>query len=234
MIRTISLSSFRRPCLTAALVITVTGSALAGFGARTVAQDGTDAATPAPPTTCIVVNASGSAEVVANTPAAEPDASPVEPVFASPVASPIASPVASPVISPMASPMADPLATDLEAVVTSLFGCLNERKYETYAQVTSDVWRGGLFGSSQRLPADQFVALAQTLPEVDTRLVSLDAVERVDADTAHAEVTWISAYQQRSAEWIFQLQDIDGIPTWIAYSQTLLPFEAPGDAEVIT
>jgi hypothetical protein len=122
---------------------------------------------------------------------------------------------------------ADPLTADLEEITNVLFGCINERNFETYASLTSDVWRGAMFGSSQRLPVDQFVALAQSLPDADNRLVSISNVERVDVDTAHAEVTWVSAYQQHTASWVFQQKEVDGVETWVLYSQRLLPVETP-------
>lgn len=230
------IAAHRHRLTTSLIALAIAGTT----AAPAFAQDGTDAATPIPPTTCKVVDASASAIPATETPAPEesPEASPVA-IPATPQASPVASPVASPAASPVAEHVHDPavaddpLATDLEASTNAVFGCLNERNFAQYAALTSDVWRGSLFGSSQRLTPEEFEIFAAGLPDIDTRLVSISRIERVDVDTVHAEVTWVAAYQQFSATWVYQLKKVDGITTWIPWSQTPLPVETPEGAYVI-
>jgi len=238
--------SLRNRVLATALAVTVTGGALGGLAAPGLAQDdGTGASTPIPPSTCLIVPA-GAGSAATPAPAASPVANePATPAIIEPEGTPvgIASPVASPAVTfgtpvtdaatPVASPVeetADPLATEIEATITSLFGCLNERHFDTYAEITSDAWRGAMFGSQDPLPAEQFVELANTLPEADHRLVGLGAVEVIDDTTVTAEVTYVSAYQLRGAAWTFSLQEVDGLETWVLERGQPMAVTAPEGA----
>lgn len=198
--------------------------------------DGTGAATPLPPTDCAIVVAQAEPAVAMpeTAPAASPETTPAAADGATPVASPVAVTLATPVASPAAAEEpVDPDASiveELQATAESLFGCLNERNFETYAQLTSDAYRGQLFGSGQPLPADQFVILAESLADADNRIVEIAAFERIDDATASVEVTYVSAYQQRTGIWTFAKETVDGLDTWVLQAEEPVPTEAPQGA----
>lgn len=199
-------------------------------------HDGTGAATPPPPTNCLIVVADAEPAV------ARPDTTPTESPGASPMIAEGATPVASPVTRDLATPVASPLAArepvdpnaplidELYATAEALFACLNERNFEVYAQLTSDAFRGQLFGSGQPLPAEQFVILAESLADADNRVVEVTAFKRLDDDTVSVEVTYVAAYQQRTGLWTFAREEIDGLDAWVLQSETVIPFDAPQGA----
>lgn len=233
--------SRRLAALAASIVIG--GSLLASVATISQAQDdGTGAAPIPPPTDCVLVAA--RAEVVlAEIPAASPVASPVAPVIASPVslqASPVVEIAGSPVV--VATPVindeaaSDPNAAvlaELQATANSIFACANERNWETYAAFTSDAFRGRQFGSNQPLPADQFVPLAETLPDVDSRILTFGNLQPIDADTVAVDITYVSANQVTSATWTFIHGRVEGLMSWILDVEVPQPVPAPAGASMI-
>ncbi|MBA2469458.1 MAG: hypothetical protein H0V37_08635 [Chloroflexia bacterium] len=220
--------TFRRRLAGAVAAACLTGGIVLGFPGQGLSQaDGTGAATP---TDCRIVNAVAE-PVVAASPAASPSATPV----ASPVTPDLATPVASPVAEAEAEP-ADPNAPLLdELTVTSaaLLACLNERNFELYAQLTSDAFRGQLFGSGQPLPADEFAVLAESFADTENRIVEVVAYERIDEVTASVDVTYVSAFQQRTGIWTFAKENVDGLDVWVLQGEELIPSNIPEGAATI-
>ena len=226
--------------------LTIGGSLLASVATIGMAQDdGTGAAPIPPPTDCVLVAA--RAEVVIPDALASPAASPVVPP-AAPDATPQASPIASPVVEvagtpvTVATPVVDDIASsdpnaavlaELQATANSIFACLNERNFETYAAFTSDSFRGRLFGSNEPLPASQFVPLAETLPDVDSRILEFDNLQVIDPDTVAVDITYVSANQVVSATWTFVHGRVEGLQSWILDREVPQPVRAPAGASMI-
>jgi hypothetical protein len=224
------------------------GSILASVATIGVAQDdGTGAAPIPPPTDCVLVPARAEVVVPAS-PGASPVASPVAPESTPsdpiPVASPIASPgdevagtpvtVATPVVDEAAA--SDPNAAvlaELQATANSIFACLNERNFETYAAFTSDAFRGRMFGSNEPLPASQFVPLAETLPDVDSRILTFDNLQVIDPDTVAVDITYVTANQVVGATWTFIHGRVQGLQSWILDREVPQPVRAPEGAGMI-
>ncbi len=220
----------------ATVAMSLVGGIVLGLPSLGNAQnDGTGAATPLPPTDCLIViaDAKPAGAVTGNPPAASPVASPVAAGSATPIASPVTSDLATPVASPVAADPNAPLLDELYATSEALFACLNERNFEIYAQLTSDAFRGQIFGSDQPLPADQFVILAESLAVADNRIVEITAFEQLDAATVSVEVTYISAYQQRTGLWTFSKETVDGLDAWVLQSETVIPTAVPDGAAAI-
>ncbi|MDQ3655907.1 MAG: alanine and proline-rich secreted protein Apa, partial [Chloroflexota bacterium] len=199
----------------ASTAISMVGGLFLGLAGASGAQnDGTGAATPLPPTDCriMIVGAEPADATAVESPAASPVASPVTANPASPMASPVTGDLATPIASPVAAESsADPnapLIDELYATSEALFACLNDRNFETYAQLTGDAFRGQLFGSDQPLSADEFVILAESLADADNRIVEVTAFERIDDATVSVEVTYVSAYQQRTGIWTFSMENV--------------------------
>jgi hypothetical protein len=234
--------TLRHRILAASLAVTVAAGVLTGFASIGNAQDdGTGASTPPPPTTCLIVPATATSPTPEASPVASPDSDTATPVVdaATPAASPVmffGTPAASPVIgeaTPAADTPVDPLLDDLRSTTDALFGCLNERKFDTYAQITSDTWRGALFGSVEPLPAAQFVELAAILPDADHRILEISDVTFVDDSTVTARVTYVSAYQQRAGIWTFSREEVDGIQTWVLDREEPVAVAPPAGAATI-
>ncbi len=223
-----------RQRLTAVTVaMALAGGVALGLQAPGGAQnDGTGAATPRD---CVIVNAvaepltnEAPATLTPAPPAATPDASPVTDGFATPVASPAASPVADVPADPNA-----PLIEELTATSNALFACLNESNFTVYAQLTSDAFRGQIFGSDEPLPADEFVVLAESLADADNRILDVTAYERIDDATASVEVTYVSASQQRTGVWTFAKDTVDDIEAWVLQREMVIPTAVPEGAATI-
>jgi uncharacterized cupredoxin-like copper-binding protein len=179
------------------------------------------------------------------TPVASPvvdEATPVV-VAASPAASPLVD-TATPVIdgaTPMASPVAETapagpdaqVMEDVTGVVTALVSCLNERDFETYAALTSDLWRGAMFGIDEPLEADLFVDLAEVQEATETRLLDVSNLQVVDESTVTVDVTYVNASQLRTSRWTLSHERVQGLPTWVLQSGEGLPVQAPEGASVI-
>ncbi len=226
----------------------VGGSLLASVVTIGAAQDdGTGAAPIPPPTDCVLVAA--RAEVVLpGLPSASPVASPVVPDAGPAVGTAEASPIASPVVEvagtpvTVATPVVDDVASsdpnvavlaELQATANSIFACLNERNFETYAAFTSDAFRGRLFGSNEPLPASQFVPLAETLPDVDSRILTFDNLQVIDPGTVSVDITYVSANQVMSATWTFIHCRVEGLQSWLLDLEAPRPVIAPEGAGMI-
>lgn len=224
----------RRRLAAATVVISLVGGAVFSLPGAGMAQaDGTGAATPLPPTNCriVIADVDPAAVVLETAPAATPVAN-----TASPGASPVvdaATPIASPVTeAPPTNPDAL-LIEELSETADALFACLNERNFEVYAQLTSDAFRGQIFGSGQPLPAGQFVILAESLADADNRIVDIADLERIDNATVSVEVTYISAYQQRTGIWTFAKDSVDGLDVWVLQGEEVISTSVPDGAATI-
>jgi len=233
-VRTVSAKTGRRLMeLTMALAVAA-GTVSASPALAALQDDGTGGSSQASPGDCAIVASSvDPARVSIDLESAETgsDATPgPELGDATPVATPAAGDAATPVASPMSAeessyPVA-PLRDELLTTTESLFACLNERTFDTFARLTSDSYRGQLFGSDQPLPADSFIGLAASLPDSDHRVVALDSVDVFDETTVNAEVTYLSAFQQHTAIWTFTRLSVDGIVTWVVENEQRIPVPA--------
>ena len=222
----------RHRLVAATVAISLVGGVVFSLpGPGNAQNDGTGAATPLPPTDCLIVIA--DAEPVDDLPVASPVAPPVATDQATPIASPVTGDLAMPIASPVAADSNDPLIDELYATSEALFACLNERNFEVYAQLTSDAFRGQVFGSDQPLAADQFVILAESLADADNRIVDISAFEQLDDVTVSVEVTYISAYQQRTGTWTFSKESVDGLDVWVLQSESMIPTDLPDGAAAI-
>lgn len=188
----------------------------AGIPAPGVAQDGTNAATPSPPTACSI-------------PATTIDLAEPPPDGATP-RDDDASPVAADT-TPVAE---DPLTAELLAAANTIAGCLNEQDSDTFARITSDEYRGQVFGLDGPLGAAVYSELASTLPDIDHRILELGEVEIVDDTTVTATVTAVAAHQQRTGTWTFTQREIDDDLAWVLEREDALEPVAPANAEEIT
>jgi hypothetical protein len=241
----------RNRLVATAVGLVLAGSLTLGGAGFVLAQDDGTGGSPLPgPTECVLVPARAAVVLsVPATPVEEP-ATPAASTAALPIIEPVGSPQASPVIEPPASPVASPQATpvtspevaadlnagllaELEATANSIFGCLNERNFEMYARMTSDTLRGQQFGSSQPMPASQFVPLAATLPDVDYRIVEFGNIEAIDETTVAVDVSYVSAHQLKASTWTFVQAEVDGHQAWVLDRETPLPAPAPEGASVI-
>ncbi|MBA3275594.1 MAG: hypothetical protein H0T72_07360 [Chloroflexia bacterium] len=210
----------------AVAAVSLAGGIVLGFPGQGLTQaDGTGAASP---TACRIVNAVAEPVV-----AADPTVSPVASPVASPVIGDLATPVASPVAEAEPADPDAPLLDELAATSGALLACLNERNFELYAQLTSDTFRGQLFGSGQPLPADEFAVLAESFADTDNRIVEVAAFERIDDVTASVEVTYVSAFQQRTGIWTFAKEVVDGLDIWILQGEEVIPSDIPEGAATI-
>lgn len=203
------------------IVTGVIGSSLVaglGFGAPApgAAQDGTGAATPTPPTACTIPSTRIDLE---NPPAAE----------ATPQAGD-----ATPVVGGTTQAAADPLTAELLGAANTIVGCLNEQNVETYAMITSDEYRGELFGLDEPLSAEAYAEFASTLPNIDHRIVELGDVAIVDDTTVTATVTYVTSYQQRTGTWTFIQREVDGLQAWVLDREEPVVPVAPEGAEEVT
>ena len=213
--------SLRHRLVAMALALSVTGGVIVGLPSLGGAQaDGTGAATPLPPSQCSVVEA--KADVGSSVATATPVASPVVMTGATPVAAQESVPVTN-----------DPLLAELKATTNTLLACLNERNFETYASLTSDAFRGTLFGSNQPLEADLFVELASALPDVDQKLLDVTGLSVENDTTVSVNVTYTNAHQLHNGIWTFTRGTANGVNAWILDSQELLPIQTPAGTAVI-
>lgn len=213
-----------RLAVVSAAIFVVGGFFLSLPGTGGAQNDGTGAASPLSPTDCRIVIADAESA----------DATAVESPAASPVASPMTGDLATPIASPGAAASSPdpnaPLIDELYATSEALFACLNDRDFETYAQLTGDAFRGQLFGSDQPLSAAEFVVLAESLADADNRPLEVSSFERIDDATVSVEMTYVSAYQQRTGIWTFSKENVDGLDTWVLQSETAMPTDVPEGA----
>src|SRR5690606_15843347 len=107
-----------------------------------------------------------------------------------------AEPVASPASSP-ATPVAavvDPaemLADELKSAADALAACLSAGDVEMVVRLAGERYLGQLFGSSVPMPREEYIALAQALTPVPTRITQLEAITLVKRGHATALVTHV-------------------------------------------
>lgn len=229
----------RRVPLAAALALSI---ALGGVTSGAVAQDGTGAATPTPPSSCEIVPATVTGEASGEV---TPLASPVEtdtPAPATPEAGSI--PVTFINGTPEtaegedagteADAAEDALTNDLQAASTAIAGCLSDGQYETLVQITGDEYRGQLVGIGFPLTADEFTLVAQSMPQVPYQIISIENAAATSDSTATAEVTYELAHQVRLSTWQFELQEIEGEQVWTLQGETSMTPVAPANTDTLT
>ncbi len=180
------------------------------------AQDGTGAATPLPPSACTIP---GTTIDLANPPTGEATSE---------------AEGATPVLGDATPDAADSLTEELLGAAHTIAGCLNEQDAETYAMITSDEYRGALFGLDEPLSAAAYEELASTLPDIDHRIVELSDVAIIDDTSVTATVTYVTAYQQRTGTWTFTQEEVDGIQAWVLDREEPVAPVAPEGAEEVT
>ena len=205
---------WRQRILTGALTLALTGGVLTGAPVLVAAQDGTGAATPTPPSNCVVpvASASGVSETsaIAATPAGTA-------VAATPAA--VASPVA-----------VSGLQDDLAATAKAITSCLSEGNAEGLVKLTSDTFRGQLFGSDEPISASDYIALSKSLTKIPYAVLAVAEATNSGNDTATATVTYTIGKQVRTGEWSFTRAEIDGHAAWVLESETPTAVEAPATA----
>jgi len=164
-----------------------------------------------------------TAETAATTPA--PTVAAATPV-GTPGATPVGSPAATPVVAVEAPPTVDPLAANLEEAATAVAGCLSDGNYDTLNTMTSDLYRGQLFGTSSPLDAATFAELAPMLPQVAYQILSVEDATASDT-TATALVTYEMAHQVRTSTWEFTQKEVGGETVWILNSETPAALTVP-------
>lgn len=202
----------------ACLALVLTLLAVAVLDRTAVAQDGTGAATPTPPTNCIlppVTVVDGPREVE----------SPLIPILSSPEASPVASPVAS---GPVAS-----LEVDITQTTRVLANCLSENKLDTVVSLTGDPFRGQLLGVNQDVDGETYTAIAETLPPLDYTIISVEDIQGTGRGTAEALVTYTLGHQVRAGIWRFDLINTGFSRKWVVNSETPQAPEAPANTPSI-
>lgn len=208
----------RRALITTALALTIAAGTASG---PAVAQDGTGAATPTPPSACEVIPASVTTPpVVETTPVASPAASPVTDLTGTDAG---ATPVAD---EPDASAV-DPLAEDVQASAVAIAGCLTDGNFDTLAALTGGIYRGQLIGFGEALDPADFTALAASLPEAPYQIFSVEDVAFTGDDTVSAVVTYEMAHQVRKSTWDFSLKEVQGTTAWVLESETPMTPDAP-------
>lgn len=207
----------RRAMMVSALALSIATGAVSGTA---LAQDGTGAATPTPPSACEVVPARSAS------------------VAASPVASPMASPVAATPVAAATPVTAEAdtgsLTADLEASATAIAGCLTDGNYDTLVHITGGLYRGQLIGFGEKLDPADFRALAASLPEAPYQIISVEDATPKGDDAATAVVTYEMAHQVRKSTWEFSLQDVQGTTAWVLESETPLAPDVPQGTGAVT
>jgi hypothetical protein len=223
----------RRAPLAAIIAASLTMS-----GSAALAQDGTGAATPTPPSACEIVPATTTGGATSATPQTAPAESPAAtPATGSgniPVVFVGASPEADSEAEETETSAADPLTQDLEAASTAIAGCLSDGQYETLVRITGDTYRGQLIGFGAPLSAGEFTLVAPMLPQVPYQIISVENATSTSDTTATAEVTYELAHQLRLSTWEFELQEIDGQDVWTLQSETPMAPVAPQNTDTLT
>lgn len=154
------------------------------------------------------------------------------PIAVRPAATPLA---ATPVL---AAP--DPvvlLAQELTAVSEALAACLSAGDSETVAELAGERYLGQLFGGSVPLAKDEYIAIAEQVTPVSTRIVALDTVAQPSDDRATAIVTQVVGNQLVQAEWSFEqvasAERREGESAWRLSGERQQPVTAPADAAIV-
>lgn len=224
--------ALRRAPIAAAFALSI------AFGGTvaTHAQDGTGAATPTPPSACEIVAATYTGETANDiTPMASPEES----------ATPTTGETGIPVVFFGETPesgdgegsgvtAADMLTRDLNASATAIAGCLSDGQYDTLVEITGETYRGQLVGAGFPLSDDEFMLVAEAMPQVPYQILSVDNATLTSETTATAEVTYELAHQVRLSTWEFELQEMDGRSVWTLESETAMSPVAPENTETLT
>lgn len=218
-------SRIRRAPLAAALALTL---AFGSVAPAALAQDGTGAATPTPPSACELVSATWTGATDDDiTPMASPDTG------ATPAAGP-AIPVSFLDATPQAgTSVADVLTRDLQAAATAIAGCLSDGQYDMLVRITGDTYRGQLVGAGFPLTASEFTIVAGAMPDVPYQILRVENVTLTSDTTATAEVTYELAHQVRFSTWEFELRQVDGKTIWALENETSLPPVAPANTDTL-
>jgi len=138
---------------------------------------------------------------------------------------------------PAATNPEDALARELTDVAAALAACLADGD-DLVATLATENYLGQLYGGGEPLPREEYLALAEGIDPVPTRIRSLRDVEVVDAeDEASAEVVSIVGNQLLRSRWFFVRaprgqREPDESP-WRVDGEELLPFDPPADADEI-
>lgn len=192
--------------------------------ASPAADQGTaDEAEAAPPRTVVIA------------PRSEPTATGVDQA-ATRTPSPTARPSPSPVATTAEPDPSAILTTELTAVAEALAACLTAGRAPLVATLATDNYLGQLYGGGLPLPREEYLALAEGLDPVPTRIRSLRDARR-DDDEATAEVVSIVGNQLLRSRWRFVLapraERDAGRTAWRVDGEELLPFDPPADATII-
>jgi len=117
---------------------------------------------------------------------------------------PAATPVAP---TPTPVPPPDPIALltqELTAVSTALAACLSEGDSDMVTELAGERYLGQLFGGSVPLNAEDYIAIADELTPVPTRIVAVADIAQSADDRASALVTQVVGNQLVRAEWSFE------------------------------
>ncbi|MGH2615421.1 MAG: hypothetical protein ACRDJC_09300 [Thermomicrobiales bacterium] len=151
----------------------------------------------------------------------------------------VATPVSSPAATPVA-PAPDPVALltgELTAVAEALAACLSAGDAEMVTQLAGERYLGQLFGGSVPLPKEEYIAIAQQLTPIPTRIVAVDDVAQAADDQATALVSHVVGNQLMRAEWTFEHapgdERGDDQTPWQLAGERQLPAAAPPDADPI-
>ncbi|MEJ7838797.1 MAG: hypothetical protein WKF81_08270 [Thermomicrobiales bacterium] len=198
-----------------ALILSLLGLVV---GSNALAQDGTGAATPTPPTNCVVPPVT-----VVDGP--REDEQPLIPFLTTPEASPQASPVAS---SPVAS-----LELDITQLTRVLANCLSENRLDTVVSLTGDEFRGQLLGVNEGIDGATYTAIAETLPVLPYAIVSVEEIRGTGRGQAEALVTYTIGRQMRAGIWSFDLVNTGFSRKWVVVSEEPQVPVAPADTPSI-
>jgi hypothetical protein len=205
----------------AALVaITIIALASLAIDPPAFAQDGTSAATPAPPTNCVVP------PVTVRT-GPQSGADPLVPQVA---ASPVATPGATPIAAPGGS---SSLQIDITATTRVLGHCLSEGKNDTVVKLTGDAFRGQLLGDPGGVDGNTYLALAGMMLPWKYSIVSIEGIRGTGRGTAEATVTYTIAHQLRRELWTYRLVSNGGSYIWTVDAAKSQSVTAPSNAATI-
>lgn len=223
--------ALRRTPLAAALALSL---ALGGTASAALAQDGTGAATPTPPSACEIVTATYTGQT-----GDQASAMATPQTIATPASSETGIPVVFFGETPEAGEgsgvsVADVLTNDLQASATAIAGCLSDGQYETLVRITGDTYRGQLVGAGFPLTGDEFTMIATAMPRVPYQVIAIENATATSATSATADVTYELAHQVRYSTWEFALQEVDGQNVWILQSETSMTPVAPANTDTLT
>lgn len=196
--------------------------------------------------TAIVVSGIGAAPIAPAMAAPASCAVPPEHT-ALPKPSPTARPQVGQAATPNATPIAQPRATepsgseqltaDLGSVANALAACLSANDAETVVKLTTPSYLGSLYGLSEPLTAERYLAAAAELDPIPMRIVSLTNVEQRGTGSASAEVLYVLGNQLVRAQWEFVLAPREarspGKSAWQVNTAQELSLKVPSDSDTI-